>query len=105
MPSGPFELNITEILPDAGIGFGNGNEWVLFVFAALVFGIIIGGTMRGLAKLVLGGVLLSGFALLLLVFLKKDDLISTIASVVFGLILLLFSFLAKVGKTYPYVKR
>jgi len=103
MAGSPFSFNVTEILPEAGIGAG--NEWLLFVFAALVFGIVIGGTMRGLAKLVLGFVLFSGFGLLLLVFLQKDDLVSTIVSVVFGLILLLFSFLVKVGKTYPYVKR
>lgn len=99
----PLSWNITDILPGAEIGAG--NEWILFVLGALVFGIVIGGTMRGLAKLVLGFVLFSGFGLLLLVFLQKDDLVSTIVSVVFGLILLLFSFLVKVGKTYPYVKR
>lgn len=100
----PFALNITDILPDAGIGSGGENEWVLFVFAALVLGIIIGGTMRGLAKLFLGLVILSGFVILILLVMQKQDVLSMIASVVFGVIMLVTSFLVKVGK-YPIPKR
>lgn len=77
---------------------------MLYVFAALVFGIIIGGMMRGVAKLVLGVVMLSGFVVLVLMLLQKQDVLSMIASVVFGIIMLVFSFLVKVGK-YPIPKR
>lgn len=78
---------------------------MLFVLGALVLGIIIGGAMRGLAKLVLGLVMFSGFTILILMTLQRQDVLSTIASVIFGIIILLFSFLVKVGKTYPYVRR
>jgi hypothetical protein len=105
MVSFPFALNITDTLPTAGAVVGSENSWVLYVFAALILGIILGGTMRGLAKLVLAGVLLCGFAVLVLISLQRHDLLSTIASIVFGVIILLFSFLVKIGKSYPYVKR
>ena len=101
----PFALNITNILPSAGAVVGPENNWVLYVFAALILGIILGGTMRGLVKLVLAGVLLCGFVVLVLITLQRHDLLSTIASIVFGVIILLFSFLVKIGKSYPYVKR
>jgi vacuolar-type H+-ATPase subunit I/STV1 len=68
-------------------------------------GIIIGGTMRGLAKLVLGLVMFSGFAILVLMAMQKQDVLTMIASVVFGIIMLVFSFLVKIGKNYPYIKR
>lgn len=78
---------------------------MLYVLAALVFGIILGGTMRGLAKLVLGLVLVAGFGIIALIALQRHDLLSTIASIVFGVIILLFSFLVKIGKSYTYVKK
>ena len=83
----------------------NGNSWIFAVLGALVFGIIIGGTMRGLAKLVLGLIMLSGFAILILMALQKQDILTMIASVVFSIIILLFSLLVKIGKSYPYIKR
>ena len=101
----PFVWNITDVLPRIITNLENGNGWVLFVFAALVFGIIIGGTMRGLAKLVLGLVMFSGFAVLVLMALQRQDILSMVASVVFGIIMLLFGLLVKIGKSYPYVKR
>ncbi|MBN1860321.1 MAG: hypothetical protein JW840_02545 [Candidatus Thermoplasmatota archaeon] len=101
----PFDLNVTDVLPGAGATLGSENAWMLYVLAALVFGIILGGTMRGLAKLVLGLVLVAGFAVIALIALQRHDLLSTIASIVFGVIILLFSFLVKVGKSYAYVKK
>ena len=105
MVSLPFDLNVTSILPSAGAVVGSENGWMLYVFGALVFGIILGGTMRGLAKLVLAGVLFAGFVVIALIAFQRHDLLSTIASIVFGVIILLFSFLVKVGKSYTYVKR
>ena len=101
----PPVWNITDVLPRVATDLGNGNSWVLYVIAALVFGIIIGGTMKGLAKLVLGLVMFSGFAVLVLMTLQKQDVLSMIASVVFGIIMLLFGLLVKIGKSYPYIKR
>jgi hypothetical protein len=105
MVAEPLIWNVIDILPNAGTIIGSENSWVLYVFAALILGIILGGMMRGLAKLVLAGVLLCGFAVLVLITLQRHDLLSTIASIVFGVIILLFSFLVKIGKSYPYVKR
>ena len=101
----PLAWNITDTLPRVVYNLENGNSWMLYVFAALIFGIIIGGTMRGLAKLVLAGVILLGFTILILLALQRQDILSMIASVVFGIIMLLFSFLVKIGKSYPYIKR
>ena len=101
----PWTWNITDVLPRVVSNLENGNGWMLYVFAALIFGIIIGGMMRGVAKLVLGLVMLSGFAILILMVLQRQDILSMIASVVFGIIILLFSFFVKVSKSYPYVKR
>lgn len=101
----PFYLNMTNILPVAESVVGSENSWMLYVLAALVFGIILGGTMRGLAKLVLGLVLVAGFGIIALIALQRHDLLSTIASIVFGVIILLFSFLVKIGKSYTYVKK
>ena len=96
----PFALNITESLPNGASLLGNENGWILYVFGALVLGILIGGLVKGVAKLVLGIVLVSGFALLFLVFMQRQDTISMIASVVFGVILLVFSFVVKGRKSY-----
>jgi hypothetical protein len=101
----PFAWNVTDILPSAGAAVGAENGWMLYVFAALVFGIALGGTMRGLAKLVLIGVTFAGFAVLVLISLQRNDLLSTITSVVFGMIILLFSFLVKIRKSYRYAKK
>lgn len=105
MVGNPLAWNITDILPRVVSNLENGNNWILYVFAALIFGIIIGGMMRGVAKLVLGMVILSGFAILILMAIQRQDILSMIASVVFGIIMLLFSFFVKIGKSYPYVKR
>ena len=105
MINNPLAWNITDVLPKVVSNLENKNGWVLYMFAALIFGIIIGGTLRGLAKLVLGLVMISGFAVLILLALQRQDILSMIASVVFGIIILLFSFLVKIGKSYPYVKR
>jgi predicted branched-subunit amino acid permease len=101
----PFDLNVTDILPSAGAIVGSENGWMLYVFGALVFGIILGGTIRGLARLVLGLVLVAGFIVVVLMAMQRNDLLTAIASVVFGLIMLLFSFLVKIGKSHTYVKR
>lgn len=101
----PWTWDISDIISKFATDFGTENGWMLYVFAALIFGIIVGGVMKGLAKLVLGIVMISGFAVLVLLLLQKHDLLSMIASVVFGIIILLFSFLVKIGKSYPYVKR
>jgi hypothetical protein len=105
MVTEPLVWNITDVLPRIVSNLENGNGWVLYVFAALIFGIIIGGVMKGLAKLVLGLVMISGFTILILMALQQQDILSMIASVVFGIIILLFSLLVKIGKSYPYVKR
>ena len=97
-------LNVT-ILPKVLPNIENGNGWMLYVIAALILGIIIGGMMRSVAKLVLGAVMLSGFAVLILMFMQKQDVLSTVASIVFGIIMLVFSFLVKIGKNYPYIRR
>lgn len=97
--------NITDILVNGSSEFGAENNWMLYVFAALVFGIIIGGMMRGVAKLVLGIVIVSGFVVLALLLFRNHDVLSMIASVVFGIIMLVFSFLVKIGKSYPMPKR
>lgn len=101
----PDIWNVTEVLPKVVTNLENGNGWIFYVLAALVFGIIIGGMMRGLAKLTLGIVMISGFVILILIALQRQDVLSMIASVVFGIIMLLFSFFVKIGKSYPYVKR
>lgn len=101
----PWIWDISEIISKITPDFGTENGWMLYVFATLIFGIIIGGMMRGLAKLVLGIVMLMGFAVLVLLLMQKQDLLSMIASVVFGIIILLFSLLVKIGKSYPYIKR
>jgi len=104
MFSSLWAWNITDVLPKVSSNLGNGNNWMLYVFAVFILGIIIGGTMRGVAKLVLGVVMLSGFVVLILMLMQKQDILSTIASVVFGVIMLVTSFLVKVGK-YPIPKR
>lgn len=101
----PFDLNITDVMPSAGTIVGSENGWMLYVFAALVFGIILGGTVRGLARLVLGLILVAGFIVVVLMAMQRNDMLTAIASVVFGLIMLLFSFLVKIGKSHTYVKR
>lgn len=65
-----------------------------------VLGIILGGTMRGMARVILGLTLLSGFAVLVLLLLKRQDILSLIVSGIFGLIMMVFSILSKLGKTY-----
>lgn len=97
--------NVTDILPKVSSNLSNGNNWMLYVCAVFILGIIIGGTMRGIAKLVLGVVMLSGFVVLILMLMQKQDILSTIASVVFGIIMLVFSILVKIGKSYPVPKR
>ena len=94
---------ITDILPNISTGFES-ESWMFYVFAALLFGIIIGGMMRGLAKLVLAIVMFSGFVILILLLMQKQDVLSMIASVVFGIIMLVSSYLVKLRKTYPFPK-
>ena len=96
--------NVTDILSDVATNL-EPESWMFYVFSALVLGIIIGGFMRGLAKLVLGIVMLSGFAVLILLLMQKQDVLSMIASMVFGIIMLVSSFLVKLRKTYPFPKR
>jgi len=60
--------------------------------------------VKGAAKIVLGVVMLSGFVVLALLLMQRQDILTMIASVVFGLIMLVASFLVKVGK-YPIPKR
>ena len=100
----PLIWNITSILPEMSSNLGNGSNWMLYTFGALVFGILIGGLVKGAAKLVLGVVMLSGFVVLALLLMQRQDILTTIASVVFGLIMLVASFLVKIGK-YPIPKR
>jgi hypothetical protein len=95
---------ITDFLPEIATNL-EPESWMFYVFASLVFGIIIGGMMKGLAKLVLGVVMLLGFAVVILLILQKQDVLSMIASVVFGIIMLISSFLVKLRKTYPFPKR
>jgi len=100
----PLVWNITSILPEMSSNLGNGSNWMLYALGALVLGILIGGLVKGVAKLVLGVVMLSGFVVLALLLMQRQDILTTIASVVFGLIMLVASFLVKVGK-YPIPKR
>ena len=97
--------NITDVLPGVASGLVDEKDLLLYVFGALILGIIVGGMMRSVAKLVLGAVMLSGFAVLILMFMQKQDVLSTVASIVFGIIILVFSFLVKIGKNYPYIRR
>jgi len=100
----PLVWNITSILPEISSNLGNGSNWMLYALGALVLGILIGGLVKGAAKLVLGVVMLSGFVVLALLLMQRQDILTMIASVVFGLIMLVVSFLVKVGK-YPIPKR
>jgi len=100
----PLVWNITSILPEMSSNLGNGNNWMLYALGALVLGILIGGLVKGAAKIVLGIVMLSGFVVLALLLMQRQDILTMIASVVFGLIMLVASFLVKVGK-YPIPKR
>jgi len=100
----PLVWNITSILPEMSSNLGNGNNWMLYALGALVLGILIGGLVKGAAKIVLGVVILSGFVVLALLLMQRQDILTMIASVVFGLIMLVASFLVKVGK-YPIPKR
>ena len=100
----PLVWDITNILPEMSSNLGNGSNWVLYALGALVLGILIGGLVKGAAKLVLGVVMLSGFVVLVLLLMQRQDILTMIASVVFGLIMLVASFLVKVGK-YPIPKR
>ena len=100
----PLNWNITDILPDVATNL-EPEGWMFYVFSALVFGIIIGGLIKGLARLVLGILMLSGFAVVILLLMQKQDVLSMIASVVFGIIMLVSSFLVKLKKTYPFPKR
>lgn len=83
LPLGDFETRMT-----------------LYIFMTFVLGIILGGTMRGMARVILGLTLLSGFAVLVLLLLKRQDILSLIVSGIFGLIMMVFSILSKLGKTY-----
>jgi len=94
-----------NVLPKVLPNLENGNGWMLYVIAALILGIIIGGMMKSVAKLVLGVVLFSGFAVLILMLMQKQDILSTVASIVFGIIILVFGLLVKMGKSYVYIKR
>jgi len=76
------------------------TRMILFIFMAFILGIILGGTMKSLARVILGLTLLSGFAVLVLLLLKRRDILSLIVSGIFGLIMLVFSLLSKLGKTY-----
>lgn len=104
MFSSLWAWNVTDVLPKLTSNLGVDNNWMLYVLAALIFGIIIGGMMRGVAKLVLGIVMVSGFVVLALLLFRNHDVVSMIASVVFGIIMLVFSFLVKLGR-YPIPKR
>ena len=76
---------------------------MLYAFGAFVLGVLLGGLVKGFTKLVLSVILFSGFAILILMLLQKQDLLSMIASVIFGVIILVTSFLVKIGK-YPLPK-
>jgi len=97
--------DITDVLPGVASGLVDEKGLLLYVFGALILGIIVGGMMRSVAKLVLGAVMLSGFAVLILMFMQKQDVLSTIASVVFGIIILVMGLIVKLGKSYVYVRR
>ena len=102
---GPLIWNITDVLPRIASDLTDDKGLLFYVFAALMLGIIIGSTMRSVAKLVLGAVMLSGFAVLILMLMQKQDVLSTVASVVFGIIMLVMGLLVKLGKSYIYVRR
>ena len=76
------------------------TRMILFIFMAFILGIILGGTMKELARFILGVTLLSGFVVLVLLFLNKQDILSVVISGIFGIIMLVFSLLSKLGKTY-----
>lgn len=97
-----WDLDIMDILSDVSTNLGS-ESWMLYVFAAFILGILLGGLVKGIAKLVLGLVMFSGFVVLVLILLQKQDVLSIIASVVFGTIMLVVSFLVKLGK-YPLPK-
>lgn len=99
----PWTWNITDIFLNIPSNLGTEENWLLYVLIALILGILIGGMIKGVAKLVLGVVMLSGIVVLVLLLLQKQDVLSMIASVVFGAIMLVVSFLVKVGK-YPLPK-
>jgi predicted branched-subunit amino acid permease len=99
----PWNWDISEIIARIAPNFGAENSWMLYVFAAFILGILLGGLVKGIAKLVLGLVMFSGFIVLVLMVMQKHDLLSMIASVIFGTIMLVVSFLVKVGK-YPISK-
>ena len=95
--------DLSDILPNIVYSIENGNGWMLYVFGAFVLGILLGGLVKGITKLVLSVVLFSGFAILILMLLQKQDILSMIVSFVFGVIMLVTSFLVKIGK-YPLPK-
>jgi hypothetical protein len=97
--------DITDIITTLSSNIEAENGWMLYVFTAFIIGILLGGMVKGIAKLVLGLVMLSGFVILVLMLLQKNDILSMIASVVFGLIMLVSSFLVKLRKTYPFPRR
>lgn len=100
----PWTWNITDVFVNVSSELPLENNWMLYAFGALVLGILIGGLVKGAAKVVLGVVMLSGFVVLVLLLMQRQDILTMIASVVFGLIMLVASFLVKVGK-YPIPKR
>lgn len=94
-------LNLTAIIPKYSI---ESNNWSFLLLGVFVFGIILGGLVKGLAKFVLTLMLFGSFIVLLMSFLGKNDLLSMIISVGVGLATLAVSFLAKLGKTYTLTK-
>jgi hypothetical protein len=98
-----WNWDLSDILPDIAYSLENGNGWMLYVFGAFVLGVLLGGLIKGFTKLVLSIILVSGFAILILMLFQKQDLFSMIASIVFGVIMLVTSFLVKIGK-YPLPK-
>ena len=76
------------------------TKMILFIFMVFILGIILGGILRGLARFILGLTLVAGFAVLILFLLNKQDILSLIVSGIFGIIMLVFSILAKLGKSY-----
>ncbi len=100
----PWTWNITDIV-NISSDLGTGDNWVFYVLIALILGILIGGMIKGATKLVLGIIMFSGFVVLVLMMIQRQDILSMIASVVFGIIMLALSFLVKVGKAYPFPKR
>jgi len=73
---------------------------ILYMSIAFVLGIIVGGMMKELARLILGVALISGFILLVLFLIHKQNIISLIVYGIFGLIMLALSVLARLGKSY-----